>query len=586
MTYPPPRRLNWLPLAIHLVITAGVIIIGVSLVPRWNIHIHLNKLTDSLPKERERGLNYVIHHAAHNPKVLIGAIDRLSVPDPTNFLQIVSALDHAGQWKRPIIPNAPWLRWLSAIAQDHSPEARTNAAYFAAGLADLADNPQLLVILKRLISDTAPEVRSETLKTIVQLSGASADRSHYKKLLRLVAADPMPTIARQAWIVLGLLDDPPQKDAPIRWRSTPPPVAQAALWASHRVHTKPSAPFIDAINDPSIDPTVAAMAVYCLHFHQTESSQKILARLVQHTSQPIPDAQQLIIWRAVLGTRHTPDPPFTTEQAAQALDDPLRRPLALAALYRGLFPVQPQLKLFLDTSGKHTIASLAVLEGLPVGQYTIPLTPDMPDMLRLAAIAVTQNPNPEDLFDLFASDASTLRDLACIVARDRFSTDQLTKLTASLLHDFNDNAKCSGAILSGLTGLQTKLLDKKARDEDIWSVQQILKLGLWMQGREPDMKKLAPGLLSRGDLPTTTILLAMLHRNHPMALEYLFNPPGEESTDLIEWLDQHRWWRVLQRYLPKDAPPFWVWADPDLEQFQIDVLRNWYLLNRHKLLSR
>ena len=84
------------------------------------------------------------------------------------------------------------------------------------------------------------------------------------------------------------------------------------------------------------------------------------------------------------------------------------------------------------------------------------------------------------------------------------------------------------------------------------------------------------------DLPATTILLAKLHRRRAEALDDLLNPRGEPTLDLVELLDHYRWWYVLKHYLPEDAPPFWVWADPQLEQFQIDVLRNWYLVNRHR----
>jgi hypothetical protein len=100
------------------------------------------------------------------------------------------------------------------------------------------------------------------------------------------------------------------------------------------------------------------------------------------------------------------------------------------------------------------------------------------------------------------------------------------------------------------------------------------------------MDELASGLLLRPDLPTTTILLAMLANGRTAALDYLLNPAGEEHLPLAQLFDQSRWWYVLRRFLPTDAPPFWVWADADLERFQIDVLRDWYLLNRHKIQLR
>ena len=51
----------------------------------------------------------------------------------------------------------------------------------------------------------------------------------------------------------------------------------------------------------------------------------------------------------------------------------------------------------------------------------------------------------------------------------------------------------------------------------------------------------------------------------------------------MELFEHYRWWEVMRAYLPGSAPPFWVWADRELQLFQLDVLRDWYLINRHKL---
>ena len=147
----------------------------------------------------------------------------------------------------------------------------------------------------------------------------------------------------------------------------------------------------------------------------------------------------------------------------------------------------------------------------------------------------------------------------------------------------------NSAILAGLTGLRSNLLQRRLAAEDIWAVAQIHQLGLWMQGHRPQFDQLVDGLLVREDLPTTTILLAMLHKGPPTltrALDFLLNPRGAPRLDLVQLFDQHRWWFVLKQYLRSvgpDPPPFWVWADPDLEAFQVEVLRDWYLVNRGRL---
>ena len=411
----------------------------------------------------------------------------------------------------------------------------------------------------------------------------------YESLIVQRTLDKEPWITRAAWMALGWLD--PAQGMTANWRDPSSPVAQAILWATLKTNPDNPAPAIEAIADTSVDSDTRAMAVYALHLSDTPAARNALAGLVASANKTAAETDRLFAWRAILGLGLGPGHPATAaglppQLHADVLHQPIVDPLILSSLYRGLIPVKPFLdsltQAHLPAPNFDPLATLAVLEGLPVGEHPIPFPPDMPLMLRATAAAITKSLNPDDLYDLFASDTPTIRDLACVVAADRLTQDQLHTLVGTLLVDFNDDAKRSGAILAGLTGVQPELLAKKTRDEDIWAVRQIHRLGMWMQGRLPEMDKLAPSLLGRDDMPTSTIMLAMLHRKHSLAWEFLFDPRSD-PLDLIELLDQHRWWRVLKRYLPDDAPPFWVWADTDLEQFQLDVLRSWYMVNRHRL---
>ena len=248
-------------------------------------------------------------------------------------------------------------------------------------------------------------------------------------------------------------------------------------------------------------------------------------------------------------------------------------------------------------------ALLAELEQAAVGKRQIDVAPEWSDTLRIAAVAATSAPSPADLRSALDSSMPAVRDAACVVAAERFSGEQNEALIKSLLTDFSDDAKRSGAILAGLTGLQSQLLEKKMQDEDIWAVRQIHRLGVWMQGRLPEMDEQVQGLLTRDDLPTTTILLAMLHRTPIDALDIILSPRADElqldsaslslpeseggaPVSLKKLLVHYRWHRVLRQYLPDDAPPLFLWANDDLQQFQIDVLRNWYLVSRHMLKRR
>ncbi len=577
---------------VHLTITVIFMIVGVVLVPRWYTHSQLNKLTATTLDERELGLNYIIQRAGSDPRVLQGTIDRLGVEDPINFLQIVNALDRAGKWSRPPIPDDPWLRWLKTLATDANPNSRINAAQLLEQLTDLAGNGRVVDLIETCLGDKDEQVRYQALITAARLVLDATNRATYEALFVKAAADPSQLIARQAWIMLGLLGA--ADDTQIDWRRQPPEVSQAALWALLKSNPNHPGPALEVLADPLADLSLRAMAAYALHLSPTANAQSALGKLATTPAHQITPENRTAVWHAILGLSDetaaqlaTGDSLVTTLESHAELNAPLLEPVILARLYRGwgidAEHIEQQLAAYLgNPQYPHPLALLAVIEGLPVGQYNIAIPSDAPDMLRLAAVAVTKDPQPSDLRPLFVSETSTLRDLACVVAAQRFSPQQHDQLVAELLNDFNDDAKRSGAILAGLTGAQRDLLAKKAHDEDIWSVQQILRLGLWMQGQHPEMKHLAPGLLTRDDLPTTTILLAMLHRGHNGAWEYLFNPRGDQPFDLVELLDQHRWWHVLAQYIPeldRDDLPFWYWGDVDLEQFQIDVLTSWYALN-------
>lgn len=205
--------------------------------------------------------------------------------------------------------------------------------------------------------------------------------------------------------------------------------------------------------------------------------------------------------------------------------------------------------------------------------------------------AVLDEPTVDMLQPLFSHEDSRVRDAACVVAAQHFREAQNEALIRELLIDFNDEARLSGAMLAGLTGLQPShqpssgpaiedLLLERSQNEARRPVRQMMRLGLWMQGRLTELADDAPLLLAREDLPTSTVLLALLHRKRNEALDYLLTPRREESYPLREWLCEYQWSRVLARCLPVQAPRVELDAPADLQQFQIDVLRNWWLIKR------
>jgi hypothetical protein len=209
---------------------------------------------------------------------------------------------------------------------------------------------------------------------------------------------------------------------------------------------------------------------------------------------------------------------------------------------------------------------------------------DVPDGLKhLPDAPADEHYDRSAILNLLESPEAPLRDVGCVLAVRDLERDACDKLVAELLNEKKDAALMSGAVLSGLTGLRTDELREKVADQTDWATATVMKLGLWMQEDTVNSDIHPDVLLAREDIPRSTVILAMLHRHDPNALEVLLNPQGEAPNDLAALLDAYGWWRVLDRYLPADALRWRPGADPDQQQLQIDLLRNWYLVNRHRL---
>jgi hypothetical protein len=626
-----PVRVRWLIASVLLVLTA-VVPLSFVVLPRVYRAMMIARLTSDNPAQREAALNFVVQRAGGDPAVFQGAVGRLDVPDEGNFIQIVLALDRANMWQRGPIPDDAWLRWLGVLARDPDLESRILAAQFLANLPDLAADPRVADALQHLIEDDSAEVRLNAMTAAGELAGAAAvthgleARRPFERMIAALRSDPAPKTARHAWIILGLLN--PVSGLTAEWDKHPPEVAEAILWAALVTNPDRPAPAIAALQSESADPGVRRMAAYVLHLSAQPEATRALRDALDHALTDPAKADARLVWRILLAMPPAPadaqaGDPGTIAAIEKTFprtgkDEDAAMPLRLAAAHRAgpWLAAHPDASFWNDPAFGDPLFKLAALEGarLPGAGATLPgatlpgvdlaVAEDAPPLVRLAAVAAAREPTPDGLRGLFQSDVSTLRDLACVVAADRFSKDQNGALAGTLLKRFDDESKMSGAILAGLTGVRPTgvirdplrpnepgktidLLEYRAENEPTWAVKQVINLGLWMQGRPTtetgDTATLAEGLLTRDDVPRTTVLLAMLHVHRAEALDFLFNPRGQPTVDLAELFDQLRWWRALGRDLPADAPPFWAWADPDLEAFQVEVLRDWYLVNRYRL---
>lgn len=636
-------------LLVTLVIAMPIAFLSTPTLIRWNMS---RWIVSSDMQHRQRALNYVAGRADSQPKVRDMAIEALSVPDDINFQQIFHALDVAGQWQRPPVTNAAWLRWLDILGHDKDAQARIMAIRQTTDMTDLANDKRLISLFSSWLVDGDPQVRYNALIALADLSGHAksstqspgqpSDQSsnQIQQLLASMTADPLPNIAAEAWLFLGLLDPASGKVA--NWRQADPAVAAAILWATMRTNPDRPAAAIEALKDAAVPASVRASAAYALHVNHSPETSKALQSVITPDDisavNSITDANW-IAWRAILSLNEAlPLPVIQSDEKEETA-----RPMLWAALYKNArqimddrlhdmpaptknnnpldlpaesTPTRPPDVMRLATSLadrltperllSHPVSALAILEGLDRNSTNLGPCPETASpYVKLAWTRATLTPSVETLRDLFTSDSAPVRDSACVIAWQRFDDATNTKLIASLLRDYNDNAKRSGAILAGLTklkptvtekGVTTDLLLQKMENEDIWTVKQIHRVGLWMQGRLPEMDHQMAGLMSRHDLPISTLILAMLYKQPVRAMNELFSPltdppqfkpeslnartPADHAITLMDLLVQYRWLHVLQALQPKQELTLWLWADTGLQEFQLQVIRDHWLLTR------
>jgi len=367
---------------------------------------------------------YVSAHAETDEGTLLGAVGQLDVDDPTNFLQIVWALQSASRWRRAHIPDDAWLHWNELIADDPDTEVGSLVAQRLADLQDLAGEPRVIVLLKKLSNHSEADVRYNALCAAAELVMSSPIREPYTDLIAAAANDSEPMIARHAQI------------------------------------------------------------------------------FGYYLGQPIEDGPAWLL-DAVAGVERPLDPDTTYD--LDAIDALLRSPSA------------------------------------------------------------------------------PLRDVGCVLAVRNLEGEVLDRLIAGLLEDEINEAVWSGAILSGMTGTHGEALNKRIQNETDWLTDRMLWLSLWMRGDKHNGDTSPELLLAHADVPRTTVILAVLHRQGPRGLEAMLNPRAEPASDLVELLEDYGWWRVLNHYLPEDAPKWQPGGDVKQHALMTDLLRDWYLVHRHRL---
>ena len=633
-----PKKRNWyFFVASVLIVTTLAVPLAKVVLPPIHRALQLNKLTSSDSSVRAAGQVYLLRRAEFDAAVVEGAIARLeAAADTAIFHELVITLDQIGYWTRDRIPLTQWLRWLSIVTSDADPQERVRGMQMVADLPEHAADDRVQALLTQNAGDPDAMVRYNALVCMAEMRGAAlalnnpAAAQAYEAVISNLTGDPHPIVARHALLFASLIGLP-FHDKLTADHLTEPDVAEAMLWASLRQSGDSTSAAASVLQDEKASPRVRAMAAYALGLTPGNDARAALIAFLDQGPAAVRDENQVAFWRTILSMPLAPKqgelqpgqaPPATDDPGYQALvrflakckredyDNVNLRPLILACLFRDR-------SLLIDAAIKQSdivtiaddpVAWLASVEGIPQAhqQKRAPLSMLEPpqqahEQIQLAILRAMAMPKADDFLQLCISEKSAIRDQAVALATRRLSAEEVAKLIKRLLapidltgdplkpvYRYHDSAKLSAAMLIGLTGIELDLLHKMADDfAGRTGIIEIIQLALWMQNQPvPTISNMTPRahqFLLRDDLPASTVMLALLHRKDALALDRLLTPRGDQHPALLHMLDVDRWWYVLQGYLPADSPTLWIWADNELARFQLDLLRNWYVVNRYKL---
>ncbi len=600
------RRLRVWPVVLSLLVTF-IVASGLSLhfvpdVYRWS---RLRMVRSDDPEARVEGLVYVMNHL-DDPAVRQGCKDILQTADRASVDHLIAVLRRFGQWDSRF--GQPWLDDLNRRLDDYADDADARAMV-AVDLGEAGWRRNELVkssafgrTLDRLRADGEAVVRYNALKALAATGRATVND------YVAAADDDEPAVAKLAWLLAGLAAGG-EDTAPNTGEATAlpgaaeverlsPSVGQTYLWADARFNAPRHGVAYAIATDADAPEALRAFAPYVLGLSRQPDTQRLLRWIITEAHPPGADAPRfgrLGRWRAILAIDpHIAGSAGATITAlgafyAEAPDTEAADPLAAAAASRlmPLFATDERVREAIGPiawTGRpgRPWRELAVYAGLPRRWGKLAATAAMPDLVRVHAVRAMGEPAMDDLFPAFGSDKPGVRHLACIAAIERFEPRLCHETAAQLLREYRDESRMSGALLAAVSKTDPQLLRDRLEHETVWVVRQHLLLGLMMMGERDDFAAQAIGLLSRPAMPQSTVLWAMMHHGEIAALDSLFTPFGADSGYARRQLDEQRFAVLLQRYVPA-APRFDVWADVRLGQFQVDIMRTWYLVQRPAL---
>jgi len=564
-------------------------------------------------------------------------LSNLSLKDDAELLLAVAYLDGRLLWEKDAVPRDLWLRWLLVVSNSSAEVAQHQAVRMLGELPDDLDDPRVAQALNRLSDSPHASVRAQVLNASAGYARIAKDPTDYEQLIFKLGGDANKTIARRAWMIVGHLN--PFSGYAVNWKEADPFVAEAMLWAS--VKTNPENP--KAAMDAVVEGDLVSQGLLALsettHVSLLDLQHELEAGDLVGQYRRDPDFK--IAWRCMLAigpdsgwagywltnlwqyNRFQPSSIWNDAEASLYRDFYFTLFCAMTYRINEFYPPKD----YELSPEELELAQLAAIEGYLIAK------PRSPNPLRVPESAIARligaaggayQVDPEeiavrlDLAQPWVSDLMTtalmsedasgmwkaIRSGITPIERGAVIASGITQsrpdliaineaflrnhpdLTDDALHAMSD-AELAEFGLKRVDALAALLDAAKNAPASAGRQNQIklLKLALWMRGDlGDDFTPKAEAMLFDKQLPTSTVLMCLLHMQRPIALDYLFGDTFQHPRGYLQELFiAERWWHVFRRFVDTSDLTLWLWGDPEAQAFQIEAMRQWYAVNRWRI---
>lgn len=450
-------------------------------------------------------------------------LEEIALPDGPAMLLPVEMLDERFLWSREKVPADKWIAWLSVLAGSDSELTQRTTAKRLGELPDHAEDERVVTTLIALSQSRHDSVRAKVLAAAAGFASIASDPTDYEQLVFELGEDNNPIIARRAWLVVGHLK--PQSGYAVKWKDAEPSVAQAILWAAVKTKSDNTKPVFEAYADL----TTRRKSLFALGELDSDEAKR---RFVEALNPP--EVERLEIDQKRL----------LTHLAVSSGPLPALIDLGCVAVLSGSDLPATRIDQWVRPNSIY-VQRLGVLCSAISGRRPSLIVGDFYSIHR-------ENPSLTDV-DLHAMSDGELAELGLK------RVDAITALLEA----------AEAAPPSARRGPEAKLL----------------QLALWTRGDlGDDFTPQAEAMLFDEEMPTSTVLMCLLHKQRPISLGYLFDDIAQHKPGYLhELFIQQRWWHVFRRFVDTSDMPLWLWGDSDTQAFQLEAMRQWYAVNRWRI---